>query len=56
MEFVTTHVLQLTTIVSLLNTILVQSQKLHLGQIGDYPLFVQVGIEDPIFSKSNSYW
>ena len=31
-----------------------QSHKLHLEQIGDYLLFVQVGIEDPILSNSNS--
>ena len=40
--------------VSLLTTVLTQSHKLHLGQIGDYPLFVQVGIGDPILSNSNS--
>ena len=28
--------------------------KLHLGQIGDYLLFVQVGIKDPILSNLNS--
>ena len=34
-------------------TILAQSHKFHLGQIEDYPLFIQVGIGDPILSNSN---
>ena len=34
-------------------TFLAQSHKFHFGQIGDYLLFVQVEIGDPILSNSN---
>ena len=37
-----------------LTTLLVQSYKLHLGQIGDYPLFVQIRSGNLILRNSNS--
>ena len=49
----TTKVSLLTTLEIVIHYFLAQSHKFHLGQIGDYPLFVQVGIGDPILSNSN---
>ena len=42
------------TLESLLTTLLTQSHKLHLEQLRDYPLFVQVEIEYLILSNLNS--
>ena len=37
-----------------MESVLHTTSKLHLGQIGNYPLFIQVGIGNPILSNSNS--
>ena len=50
----TTYISQITSWESSFTTILPQSHKFHLGQIEEYPLFVQVGIGDPTLSNSSS--